>query len=712
MGIESLSNRADYIGNNTTAIYDFPFKIFSKTHLTVIQKDLTGVETELQIDTNYTVDAGSINNNAGGSITLKAGNLPTNYTLTIQRTVPLNQQTDLRNQGQFYPETHENAFDYGCMINQQQQDQIDRSIKLPASIDPSTFNATLPSTISGKASAYLATNNTGTGLTAVDAVLDTAPVPTGDGLLGKSGQAVSLREIVGESPEITVSNGDGISGNPTVSLSTVPFEKLNCTINDATMATASETTISTSASTKSYVDSKTNPIQTALNESTRKVVALPNNDGRNTIGGYYIYGAFILNTGDLRLFGNNTTYYPMGIGTYSSNLNILLSPAFPQDFSGKIIQWKITYHSNFVLTDTGEVWVWGYNQYGELGVGNTAIVYTPQKLTALSGVTVVDIQVPTIDSNYVNYWHVLFLTSTGAVYSCGYNGSGQLGIANTTSQSTPQLLAKSNFTSIYAYNFYSAGIDSNGDLYTWGNNNYGQLGLGDTTNRNVPTIVNAFGGESVTKFSGFFNYYSNTYRYNSFAMLSTGAIYGWGRNDNYDLGLGNTSQYNTPQLIPVGTDNLDIVTGSNNAYILKSDHSIVSCGYNNNGQTGTGGTTTQQQFTTMIGSLRPGHSVVKIQPLGVNIYLSVVVLYSDGYIACCGYNGNGQLANGFPVGSQPELTPILGINIANDKPVDIAPFGNNSTVAFFCALTEKGTVYSSRYILDGYNTYTMQEIRI
>ena len=49
---------------------------------------------------------------------------------------------------------------------------------------------------------------------------------------------------------------------------------------------------------------------------------------------------------------------------------------------------------------------------------------------------------------------------------------GQLGIGNTTNQSTPQLLSKSDWARIYAMGdnvpHISAGIDTSGDLYTWG----------------------------------------------------------------------------------------------------------------------------------------------------------------------------------------------------------------------------------------------------
>jgi hypothetical protein len=67
---------------------------------------------------------------SGGSITL-ASALTDGYALTIVRQVPITQETDLRNQGSFFAETHEDVFDRLTMVAQQLQEQIDRSAKLP-----------------------------------------------------------------------------------------------------------------------------------------------------------------------------------------------------------------------------------------------------------------------------------------------------------------------------------------------------------------------------------------------------------------------------------------------------------------------------------------------------------------------------------------------------------------------------------------------------
>lgn len=135
-----------YTGNGSTSSYSFTYKIFDEGDLLVTVKDTDGVETTLTITTDYLV---TINADRTGSIDLvnssqawlTGGNLTTGYRLVIRRVVDVIQETDIRNQGEYFPEVHEDAFDYQTMIQQQQKDEIERSIKLP---ETETGTMTLP----------------------------------------------------------------------------------------------------------------------------------------------------------------------------------------------------------------------------------------------------------------------------------------------------------------------------------------------------------------------------------------------------------------------------------------------------------------------------------------------------------------------------------------------------------------------------------------
>jgi hypothetical protein len=128
MTVASSSNRVDYTGNGSTTVFSFNFRILAATDLVVTKADTDGVETELVLSTDYTVSG--VGSYSGGSITL-ASALTDGYALTIVRQVPITQETDLRNQGSFFAETHEDVFDRLTMVAQQLQEQIDRSAKLP-----------------------------------------------------------------------------------------------------------------------------------------------------------------------------------------------------------------------------------------------------------------------------------------------------------------------------------------------------------------------------------------------------------------------------------------------------------------------------------------------------------------------------------------------------------------------------------------------------
>lgn len=141
MSISSTNNRNNYIGTGLLTTYAYGFRIFSSSHLILTKRTTAGIESTLVLNTDYTVTG--VGDASGGTIVLTTA-LESGYTLSIRRVLPLTQPTDLRNQGAFFPETHEDTFDRGLMIDQQQQDEIDRSIKFAESEDVDSDDTTLP----------------------------------------------------------------------------------------------------------------------------------------------------------------------------------------------------------------------------------------------------------------------------------------------------------------------------------------------------------------------------------------------------------------------------------------------------------------------------------------------------------------------------------------------------------------------------------------
>lgn len=161
MTISTTTSRWDYTGTGATDTYNYTTYILEKTDLVVTQTDTSGVESTLTVDTDYTVSG--VGNDTGGSITLTAGNLSTGVKLTIRKVRPLTQETDIRNQGAYYPENIENEFDRGRIIDQQLQEQVDRSMKLAVSEPASGFNMILPTGVTGSVSKAPVTNASGNG---------------------------------------------------------------------------------------------------------------------------------------------------------------------------------------------------------------------------------------------------------------------------------------------------------------------------------------------------------------------------------------------------------------------------------------------------------------------------------------------------------------------------------------------------------------------
>lgn len=160
-----------YTGNGSTADYDYDFLIrVDSDILATVRHPTSDVETTLVLTTDYTVSGEGVK--TGGQITLvddgqawidDNGYLATGWVLSIRRKRPLTQETDIRNQGDFFPETHEDQFDNCLMIDQQQQEEIDKSIKFPETVDKDDFDPTLPADLVGSAGAIIIVNDDGDG---------------------------------------------------------------------------------------------------------------------------------------------------------------------------------------------------------------------------------------------------------------------------------------------------------------------------------------------------------------------------------------------------------------------------------------------------------------------------------------------------------------------------------------------------------------------
>ena len=251
-------------------------------------------------------------------------------------------------------------------------------------------------------------------------------------------------------------------------------------------------------------------------------------DGTLWVWGYAFYGQ--LGTNDLVVDRSS----PVQLGS-SSNWSMVAtgeSSCFALDSTGNVWSWGSNSNGELGLNDTahrsspvqiglygvkfigqgnnggvaikndGGLWVWGSNLNGALGIGS----YTDDNLRLSSPVQIMT------DKTFKFAMHtgrnVFSIDDNDDLYGSGYS----IGAFFTppTSRSSPVLLSSdkkwyaiavrdSSFSQHLLLIAKSSDVTANGSLWAWGYNLYGQLGLGDTVHRSSPVMV---ASPTVTSLSG------------------------------------------------------------------------------------------------------------------------------------------------------------------------------------------------------------------
>lgn len=129
--------------------------------------------------------------------------------------------------------------------------------------------------------------------------------------------------------------------------------------------------------------------------------------------------------------------------------------------------------TNYMVTESGKLYVWGGNSYGALGNGTTSgsIAIPTQLEGVLQAKKVVDVA--------ATKYSACALTSEGTIYCWGRNHEGQLGISGTTDVSAPTLTANGDMEGVRPVAITGGGYSVNGQafcalsregaVYCWGN---------------------------------------------------------------------------------------------------------------------------------------------------------------------------------------------------------------------------------------------------
>ena len=327
------------------------------------------------------------------------------------------------------------------------------------------------------------------------------------------------------------------------------------------------------------------------------------------------------------------------------------------------------YAQTGAILANGTVKFWGYNNYGQLGQGNTT------RIGAGSGE--MGDNLPAIDLGTgrtataiaSGRLMAMALLDNGTVKAWGYNAQGQLGQGNTNiigdgsgemGDNLPaiDLGTGRTATSIGAGLYHTGAILDNGTVKAWGYNAHGQLGQGNNSNigdgsgemgDNLAAIDLGTGRTATAIAAGNFHIV---------ALLDNGTVKAWGYNTRGSLGQGNLSHIgddagemgdNLPAIdLGTGRTATAIAAGAYHTIVILDNGTVKVWGYNIYGQLGQGNTNNMGDGAGEMGDnlsaidLGTGRTATAIH----GGYYSTIVRLDDGTIKVWGYNGQGQLGQG------------------------------------------------------------------
>ncbi|MGV3459932.1 MAG: T9SS type A sorting domain-containing protein [Flavobacterium sp.] len=278
-----------------------------------------------------------------------------------------------------------------------------------------------------------------------------------------------------------------------------------------------------------------------------------------------VHVAALKNDGTLWCWGTNFNYN-IGVPTpWNVNANVKQV--------GVDNDWKyLSSNSYFTLAvkNNGTLWGWGYNLYGNLGLGTTAVA--KHYITHVPGNQV-------WDKVWTGSSFAIGKTVTGEFYSWGKNLEGELADGTFINKAAPTLIPAYGFEKISLGDDYGLAIKSDGTMWAWGLNASGQLGDGTYVNKAIPVQIGA--GYTWTAVSAGMA---------SFAIRSDGTIWTWGSNNNGQLGLGLpvSEKRNVPTQIGSDTNWQSVKTMWFKTFAIKTSGEVWAWGSNTYGGLGLG----------------------------------------------------------------------------------------------------------------------------
>jgi alpha-tubulin suppressor-like RCC1 family protein len=268
--------------------------------------------------------------------------------------------------------------------------------------------------------------------------------------------------------------------------------------------------------------------------------------------------------------------------------NTLTTRSSPVTTAGGGTNWRQVaggYNHTAAIKTDGTLWTCGYNGYGQLGNNTTTNRSSPVR-TAGGGTNWRQVA--------GGYNHTAAIKTDGTLWTWGNNGSGQLGDNTTSTRSSPVTTAGggTNWRQVAGGGNHTAAIKTDGTLWTWGVNSLGQLGDNTTSTRSSP-VTTAGGGTNWRQVAGGYNHTA--------AIKTDGTLWTWGYNPSGQLGDNTTSTRSSPvTTVAGGTNWRQVACGDDHTAAIKTDGTLWTWGYNVFGQLGDNTTSTRSSPVTTV----------------------------------------------------------------------------------------------------------------
>ncbi|XP_061483398.1 X-linked retinitis pigmentosa GTPase regulator isoform X2 [Rhineura floridana] len=229
-----------------------------------------------------------------------------------------------------------------------------------------------------------------------------------------------------------------------------------------------------------------------------------------------------------------------------------------------------------VVTENGKLYMFGSNNWGQLGFGTRNTVNKPTCVKALKPEKV---KLAACGRN-----HTLIYTEQGNVYAAGGNSEGQLGLGDTEERSTFHLISfftnQHKIKQLAAGSYTSAALTEDGQLFMWGDNTEGQIGLANEANACVPHQVDV--GKPISWISCGY--------YHSALITRDGELYTFGEPEDGKLGLSPEQLQNNkvPQLVPGISGRVSKVACGGAHTVVLAEGKVYTFGLGQYGQLGHG----------------------------------------------------------------------------------------------------------------------------